>query len=173
MTQLTAISGCLAWLPLAGLLAGCASVPPDDDETRPTIAEILTEPATDVPPRRCLSLHAYERVEVLDRQRVLFSGTRDRYWLNELPTPCAGLRRNQTLVFTLRTSQICDLDTFDAVYDPWWGRSSVRARCALGKFHPITNQQVVLIRQALGIKPHRTADEGFEVNVPSGEKPES
>lgn len=140
---------------LVGLLTGCAAAPPPDTDTAQTIAEILAAPAPNkVESLRCLPTYAYSYVEVLDRQHVLFSANvGDKRWLNQLRTPCLGLRRTDTLVFRLRSSQICNLDSFEGVSDPWWWVNRTTGTCVLGDFQPVTKHQVELVRNALKIEP--------------------
>ena len=157
------------WLILIAALAGCASAPQSTPEAERTIAEILSQPAEDVAPKRCLSVHVYDQVEVLDQRRVLFSGTGNKHWLNELRMPCVGLRRHTTLLFRLRTSQVCDMDSFHSVYDPWWRFSASSGQCALGTFQPVTAHQVMAIREALGIRKRDSNGPGYEIQDASDE----
>lgn len=132
------------------LLAGCAAAPPPDEKTAQTVAEILATPAVEaVETRRCLQTYAYHTVQVLDPQYVLFSGIGDKHWLNQLRVPCVGLHRTDTLVFKLHTTQVCSLDSFEGVSDPWWWFNRTTGACVLGDFQPVTAHQVELLRAAL------------------------
>ncbi len=149
----------LRWLLLAIALAGCTSTPITDEATEQTVAEILATPAEDpVKSRRCLSVHVYDSVKILDRHRLLFSGIGGKYWLNQLRAPCVGMRRNDTLVFRLHSSQVCSLDSFSAVNDPWWWFNRTSGLCMLGEFQPVTEHQVRLLEEALRVRP-RTSDD--------------
>jgi hypothetical protein len=144
---------------LAIALAGCTSTPITDEATEQTVAEILATPAEDaVKSRRCLSVHAYDSVKILDRHRLLFSGIGGKHWLNHLRAPCVGMRRNDTLVFRLHGSQVCSLDSFSAVNDPWWWFNRTSGLCMLGEFQPVTEHQVRLLEEALRVRP-RTSDD--------------
>lgn len=139
-------------------LTACASAPDREASEaqaaarEEAIQDILTKPlaAEDyVESERCLSTHIYRSVEVLDDRNVLFKGPGDRVWINQLRHRCIGLRRNDTLQFELRDNRVCDLDSFQAVDTLFrvWSRTS--ATCTLGKFQPVTPEQVEAIRAAV------------------------
>jgi hypothetical protein len=116
------------------------------------IQDILTTPlaAEDyVESERCLSTYAYRSVEVLDDRNVLFKGPGDRAWINQLRHRCIGLRRNDALQFELRDNRLCELDSFESVDTLFrvWSRTS--ATCTLGKFQPVTPEQVEALRAAV------------------------
>ena len=107
------------------LLGGCAgdATKPDYEAQEESIDQILTQPLAEneyAEQVRCLATYTYNSVEILDSRHVVFKGPGGRYWLNRLRNRCLGLRRNDTLKFELRTSQICDLDTFEAISIAAW-----------------------------------------------------
>jgi len=138
-----------------GGCAGSGATPEQEaaeSAAQETIEQILAAPLASeqyAKPERCISTMQYDSMEVLDQRHVLFKGTGDRFWLNELRMQCVGLRRDSTPVIRLRDTQLCDMDTFQAVDDMLgvWNRTS--ATCSLGQFTPITREQADGIRQAL------------------------
>ncbi len=139
-------------------VGGCTGAGPTPEQevaqetAQETIDQILAAPLASeqyAKPERCISTMQYDSMEVLDQRHVLFKGSGDRFWLNELRMPCIGLRRDSTPVIRLRDTQLCDMDTFQAVDDMLgvWNRTS--ATCSLGQFTPITREQADGIRQAL------------------------
>jgi hypothetical protein len=130
-----------------------APVEAADTRTRAeAIDEILSQPLDEseyVEAVRCLSPHAYRNVRVLDDQHVLFEGSGERAWLNRLRNRCIGLRPNATLRFRMRDSRLCELDTFEAVDTMLRGMDRVSATCSLGRFTPVTPEQVEAIRGAV------------------------
>jgi hypothetical protein len=116
------------------------------------IDEILTKPLDEeeyVEAVRCLSPHSYRNVRVLDDRHVLFEGPGERVWLNRLRNRCIGLRPNATLRFRMRDTRVCELDTFEAVDSFLRGMDRVSATCSLGRFMPVTPEQVEAIRGAV------------------------
>jgi len=88
---------------------------------------------------RCLPLRGYRSVEVLDASHLLFWGSRDRVWLNQLRSPCHGLTDEKILRFDVRGSSLCAMDTFQG-----FDRSSSllsTSLCSLREFEPLTPQQ--------------------------------
>ena len=144
---------------LAVALAACASDPAQTAAEQQQVAEqidtILTQPLGDEEYGggvRCLSTHLYDSVEVLDTRHVLFKGRGERLWVNTLRNTCVGLRKRDVLQFDVRGSQICNLDTFTAVSNAFFGWQRTSATCSLGDFSPVTAEQVAMIEAALDTK---------------------
>ena len=155
----------LSWITL-WFLAGCA-VSPDVQERRQAIdAEIdaiLSQPAPAElgDTKRCLSDMEFRSFRAIDDRHILFSGSRDRLWVNTLRTRCPDLRFGDVLVVKqFSGSRMCDADHFYATdwFDwpsyrrwPWsWGSSWTNGmQCTLGKFQPVTADQVAEIEAVL------------------------
>ena len=132
-------------------LAGCASRSDNDEDSYARIQQIVgAESTSDVQPDRCLSTHEYQSVKVLDDGHLVFEGTGDRQWLNQLRTRCVGLRPRATLLFDLHANQVCNLDSFTAVSKVFWFWQRESGTCVLGNFHPVSSAQVEMIRRELG-----------------------
>lgn len=155
-----ALAGALLTVGL--MLAGCAAAPGDAErpaEAEPTLADILSGPLAAEEygtPRRCLGSFGYRNFQVIGDRYVIFDGPGDRLWLNELRGRCPGLRHATALAFDMRGTQICDLDRFRTAdwFDwprfrrwPWDWMEGMP--CTLGRFHPVTPQQVEALRAAL------------------------
>jgi len=152
-------------------LAGCASSPMKEQqakEIQADIDEILALPLDEQQygkTRNCLGQGDYTNFRPLDEQHVLFTGTRDRQWINRLRVRCPDLRYGNVLVVRhTMGSQLCDGDRFSATdwfewpwyrRAPWeWGASwSTGGQCVLGDFQPVTKDQVAEI-EALIKKRH-------------------
>jgi hypothetical protein len=141
------------WVGVLAALVGCAGAGPTPEQEaakRETIEDILSQPlAADAyaEEERCLSSRAYNHVDVLDDQHVLFKGSGDKLWLNKLRNRCVGLRSHDILRFKMRDNRVCDLDTFEGVSSFMWNTSS--GICSLGKFTPVTSEQVEAIELAV------------------------
>ena len=147
-----------AYCLVAALLGACATQPQSSQEasqeTEPplTVEEILAsapKPEDYSDPVTCLHRDAYDDVDVINRELVLFYGRGDKVWLNRLRRACIGLRRHDALAFEMRDSRLCDLDTFSSV-DTFGGPlERTSARCSLGKFEPVSPQQAQLLKEGL------------------------
>lgn len=148
------------WLGVLVGVAGCAGAGPTPEQQatqaakqeakHEAIQDILTQPLAVeeyTSDERCLSTREYRNVDVLDDQHVVFKGSGDKLWLNTLRNRCVGLRRDNMLRFRMRDNRVCDLDHFDAIDSFMWGSSS--GTCTLGKFTPITPEQVEAIELAV------------------------
>lgn len=149
------------------LLPGCASNPEADARREAVEAEIgaiLAEPLdieTYGETRRCLTDRESRNFYALDDKRIVFEGYRDRLWLNTLIGRCPDLRWGDTLrVRSVSWSRICEMDRFvvtDWFEWPWYRRWPWRwstdfgsgVPCTLGKFQPVTEQQVEAIERVL------------------------
>jgi hypothetical protein len=111
---------------------------------------------------RCLSDNQYRGFRALDDRHILFEGRGDRLWINKLRTRCPDLR-NATILRVRSAGMVgrtCDGDQFvasDWFYWPWyrrwpwrWGTSwGTGAVCVLGKFQPVTDEQLEAVETVL------------------------
>jgi Family of unknown function (DUF6491) len=96
---------------------------------------------------RCLPLSGYRSVEVLDASHLLFWGSRERVWLNQLRTPCRGLTGDKVLHFSTMGSSLCAMDRFQGVERT--GSLFSTSLCSLQDFEPVTPQQARQLRDWL------------------------
>lgn len=146
----------MLWVSVLAGLVGCAGAGPSPEQQaseaakHEAIEDILNKPLSAeeyAQKERCLSARAYHRVDVLDDGHLVFKGMGDKVWLNQLRNRCVGLRRNDILQFDMREPRLCDLDTFQSI-SPFMGGISSSV-CALGKFTPVTPEQVKAIELAV------------------------
>jgi hypothetical protein len=97
-----------------------------------------------------MPVFAYDNVEILNDQMLVFHGRqKDKLWLNQLAGRCPGLRQNMTLKFELHQDQACNLDTFNGVEHIFWFWQNTTGSCSLGKFQPVTPDQVNMVKDAI------------------------
>lgn len=137
--------------PLASSRADVAA-PPAADDAAAQLQYILDNPLKEsayTDSDRCLFGRTYRSVEILDRRHLLFVGSRDDRWLNQLRMDCVGLRSDSVLIFDMRDHGLCDLDGVRGVpRNASFGGDFV-AHCTLGKFERITPAQADQLRMAL------------------------
>ena len=142
------------------LAAGCASAPRQPEAAQAeALEDILSQPLDAEEygkPRRCISQYAYRDFEPLGERFVVFEGPGNRLWLNELRGRCPGLDRASSLAFRSRGFQLCELDQFKVTdvfawerYQRWPWRWMDGIPCTLGKFQPISTEQVEAQRATL------------------------
>ncbi|MBT8092759.1 MAG: hypothetical protein KJN77_06965 [Gammaproteobacteria bacterium] len=148
------------------LLSGCA-VSPEVESRRQAIEadidEILSlplDPAEYGETKRCLTDTEYRSFRAIDDRHILFKGRKDRLWINTLRGRCPDLRFGDVLVIRqFSSSRMCDADRFQVTdwFDwpwyrrwPWnWGSWGTGPTCTLGKFQPVTADQVAEIEARL------------------------
>lgn len=119
------------------LTAGCASQDvfrSSDDASR--YAAILND-AELGPPERCLSSVQYDSVEVLNENRIMFTGIGDDdVWVNELKSRCPALETYDAVKLEKVSTRLCEFDEvagIDRFFFSWQEGPS----CLLGKFHKV------------------------------------
>jgi hypothetical protein len=90
-----------------------------------------------------------------------FKGPRGKLWINTLRNRCTSLRYGGALVVkSFNARRMCDMDRFEVTdwfawpwYRRWpwqWGGSwGAGMTCSLGKFQPVTEDQVAKIEVVL------------------------
>ena len=114
--------------------------------TLPAQAENSDSAAQDaVDGKNCISLSRIDRVEVLDRQRILFRMTGRDHYLNTLPHACPSLRRNKPIMYRTSLSSLCSLDSI-RVLENFGGGYYPGAGCGLGEFTSITDEEIKALK---------------------------
>ena len=149
------------------LLAGCATSPEAENRHQAKEADIQAILAVQLDPaeygetKRCLSDVEYRTFRALDDQRILFEGRRNKLWINTLRGRCPELRWGDVLIVRqFASARMCDGDRFTVGewFDfpwyrrwPWhWGPNwGMGMECMLGKFQPVTENQVAEIEAVL------------------------
>ena len=145
------------------LFAGCATSPEVERQREAKEADIAAilkvklDPAEFGETQRCLSESQYRSFRPLDENRILFTGTRDKLWINTLRSRCMDLRHGDVLIVqSFSARRMCDGDRFEATdwfqwpwyrRTPWhWGSHwGTGPSCTLGSFQPVTKAQVAEI----------------------------
>ena len=113
-------------------------------------AEQAAAPDTGSPQqKRCLDLVRIEQTEVVDNKHIVFhvSGQGDPMYLNTLPHACIGLSKSDPFLYKTSLSELCDLDMITVLHQQ--GGGFIRgASCGLGKFEPVTKEQLEMLKKA-------------------------
>jgi len=111
------------------------------DEAEDAIADELV-----VETRDCISSARIRRTDILDDRTIVFFMQGSDIYLNQLPHRCNGLRRSDAFSYDVRTSQLCHVDTIRLI-DSFGGEMRPGIACGLGKFRPITEEQLMVLRE--------------------------
>lgn len=79
----------------------------------------------------CIHAIRIRRTEVIDGQTILFHLGRDHIYMNRLPRWCPGLARERAFSYTIRGSQLCNVDIIRVLEKPIMRTG---ATCGLGRF---------------------------------------
>jgi hypothetical protein len=114
------------------LFAGCATSPEVERQREAKEADIAAilkvklDPAEFGETQRCLSESQYRSFRPLDENRILFTGTRDKLWINTLRSRCMDLRHGDVLI-GLVPMAVVPTHTL-ALGQPLGNRTNVHAR---------------------------------------------
>lgn len=117
------------------------------------IEKLLTEPSEMddyTVMERCLTLRSIRRTRILDDQHIVFEMPSDKLFLVRFKHRCMQLRRDSTLLFDVRGSRVCQLDTIRASNS--FGVGSVGPPCSIPGFVSVSSGQVALLKESLKAK---------------------
>lgn len=99
----------------------------------------------DVKPEQCLSVRRIKKTEILDDRTIFFYMSGNKIYRNHLPRKCFGLKRSDSFSYKLHTSRLCAIDSIKVV-DRIGGDIRSGASCGLGKFYPISEEEVAFLK---------------------------
>jgi hypothetical protein len=105
------------------------------------------DPGADPQAVHCIDLIRIQSTEIIDNRRIVFRMRGGQLFLNTLPIACPGLRRNEPYMVKAHGSQLCDLDIL-TVLNRGGFAFMPGASCGLGRFEPVTKQQVDAVKRA-------------------------
>ncbi len=101
---------------------------------------------------RCLSSRSISRTEVIDDQNVLFFIRGSVIYLNHLPKSCSRLALDRRFIYETSVGRLCESDHITVLRDG--GFAAVAGRtCRLGRFHPISREQIQALMEPPELKP--------------------
>lgn len=83
--------------------------------------------------RDCIPIKQISRIEVIDKQHLMFHMTGGKKYLNTLPRTCQGLSKHKPIMYKTSLSQLCSVD-FITVLESIGGGFQRGASCGLGTF---------------------------------------
>lgn len=96
----------------------------------------------------CLKLDRIRDVDVIDNKTIVFQTGNNDYYLNRLPYNCNGLRLNDGFLYRTSLNEICNVDVItvlDKIGPGYTGGPS----CGLGRFEPITKEEIKALKDSL------------------------
>lgn len=114
---------------LAVLLLGFPVLAKDGPKTDPATLTATGKP------RQCLQVRDIQQSRPVGDSVIMFRTGANRWFRNDLRSPCPNLRDDRILVFRVAVGSICEMDTVDLVDS--FSRMSF-GFCSLGSFTPVT-----------------------------------
>ena len=120
----------------------------NDAPISPALDELLNRASEDAPDaKRCIRQASIEDADVLNGNIIVFTDDRKRIFINQMRVKCSDLRPGAKVVYTSRgDGQLCQLDSI-AVLLPGPGGLNTGPSCMLGRFEPITRDQLDVLRE--------------------------
>lgn len=115
--------------------------------------------ADDLQARQCVSIRRIDRTEIIDDRNIVFHMQGKDIYLNKLPRRCPGLRISDSFSYRNTTGQLCNVDLI-SVLDNFGGELRRGPSCGLGEFFPITEDELVVLKNPdLDVEPEATEAE--------------
>jgi Family of unknown function (DUF6491) len=93
----------------------------------------------------CISRSGIRRTEIIDDRTIVFYMSHQKIYLNQLPNRCSGLRSARAFSYRPTGSQLCNVDMITVVRT-MGGQPNAGPSCGLGKFRPVTKEEVAMIK---------------------------
>ncbi len=123
-------SSYIVGLLLLAMPLGVHAAPKDEAAVTVDVREL---PATGET-RQCLAVRDVQQTRIVGKETILFRTGANRWFRNDLKSPCPGLRDDRILVFRASAGSICEMDVVDIVD----GQSRINhGFCGLGRFTPV------------------------------------
>jgi hypothetical protein len=112
--------------------------------------------------KTCVPLRSIDHTDVIDDYNILFYMRGPDIYHVRLPNRCPGLRIADSFMYSTSLSVLCDLDIIRPLRN-FGGSFSPGAGCGMGRFAPISKEEVVLLKNRdVGIEAGR-ADADIEL----------
>ncbi len=125
--------------PMAAVLLAASAVA---SEAPATDTSIQTLPESEyVEAEKCIRKGRIHTTDILSRDRIVFRMVDGQHYLVQLPTPCPGLQRGAKVMYVSDDLRLCSKDYLRPVYELGLDEWQPGARCNMGAFEPITEEQ--------------------------------
>ncbi len=94
---------------------------------------------------KCILPSRIRSTDIIDDRTIVFYMSQKKIFVNQLPRRCAGLRIAGAFSYRVSVARLCDIDRITVV-DSFGGRVNRGASCGLGKFRPVTEEEVAMLK---------------------------
>jgi hypothetical protein len=93
----------------------------------------------------CIRRSSIRSTNIIDDRTIIFYMSQQKIYVNHLPNRCSGLRSAGTFSYRTHGSQLCSVDMITVVRSMGRGLNTGPS-CGLGKFRPVTKEEVAMIK---------------------------
>ncbi len=145
MTILLKKSGLFRWfIPCCLLIAAVAAVA-DDDGTAASDADSDADADQYFKLENCVDTSRIRQTSIIDDRTIIFYMNQKNIFVNHLPYRCPGLKIAGAFSYRTSISQLCNVDTIKVIRS-LGGRIDAGPSCGLGKFRPVTEEEVAMLK---------------------------
>ena len=101
--------------------------------------------ADDPTPQLCVLLRNIRNTDIIDDRNIIFYMRGGDIYRNQLPYRCPGLRIADSFIYRTSLNVLCNVDLIAPLRNIGGGLTP-GVSCALGKFTPITKEEIALLR---------------------------
>ncbi len=112
----------------------------------PAIADEGDTTATEDTAELCVNIRRIKRTDVVDERNILFYMNGGKIYVNTLPRNCNGLRFNDGIMYETSLFELCNVDVITVLRRMGGIGFSPFGSCGLGKFRPITREEVIALK---------------------------
>jgi len=145
MTMLSKKSGLFRWFIPCCLLIAVAAAAADDNGKAASDADSDADAGEYFKLENCVDTSRIRRTSIIDDRTIVFYMNQKKIFVNHLPYRCPGLKIAGTFSYRTSISQLCNVDTIKVIRS-MGGRIDAGPSCGLGKFRPVTEEEVAMLR---------------------------
>ena len=91
--------------------------------------------------KRCLPSRQISSTQVIDSEHIVFRMRGGEIYVSKLKRRCPGLRPRDAFSYRTSSNRLCDIDVI-TVLDNFGGSLRQGGSCRLGKFYPISEDEI-------------------------------
>ncbi len=101
---------------------------------------------------KCIQTSQLRNTEIIDDRTIIFHMRHQKIFVKHLPHRCFGLRMAGAFSYRSVTARLCDIDTIRVV-NSFDRQPDAGPSCGLGKFRPVTEEEVEMLKNKEAEKP--------------------
>jgi|GEM_PF-999801 len=145
MSILSKKSAFSRWFIPCYLLIAAAAAAADDNGEAASDADSDADAGDYFKLENCVDTSRIRQTSIIDDRTIVFYMNQKKIYVNHLPYRCPGLKIAGAFSYRTSISQLCNVDTIQVIRS-MGGRIDAGPSCGLGKFRPVTEEEVAMLR---------------------------